>query len=192
MAATSRFDDLRLETSRLILRPPRLEDLDPWAAFMADAEAAHFIGGAMSRSTTWRALMTVIGSWHVHGFGMFSVIEKATGRWIGRVGPWQPEGWPGSEIGWSIVRDDWGRGFATEAAIVTTDWAFDHLGWTQIIHSIAPDNTASQQVARKLGSHNWGPGQLPPPYERDRVDIWGQTRELWRAGHTLRADADRR
>jgi RimJ/RimL family protein N-acetyltransferase len=185
MAVIAGFDDLQLETARLILRPPRLEDLDAWAAFMADPEAARFIGGTMSRSMTWRGVMTMIGSWHAHGFAMFSVIEKATGRWIGRVGPWLPEGWPGTEIGWSIVRDCWGRGFATEAAIATADWAFDNLGWTQIIHSIAPDNAASQQVARKLGSDNWGPGQLPPPYEHDRVDIWGQTRERWQANHQL-------
>lgn len=120
---------------------------------------------------------------------MFSVIEKATGRWIGRVGPWMPEGWPGSEIGWSIVRDCWGRGFATEAASVTADWAFDHLGWTEMIHSIAPDNTASQGVARKLGSHNRGPGQLPPPYDHDRVDIWGQTRAHWQARQARSTDA---
>ena len=34
---------------------------------------------------------------------MFSVIEKDSGRWIGRIGPWQPEGWPGTEVGWSLV-----------------------------------------------------------------------------------------
>jgi RimJ/RimL family protein N-acetyltransferase len=181
MAVTSPLYDLRIETTRLVLRAPRLEDLDAWATFMADPEAARFIGGAMSRSVTWRAIMTMIGAWHAHGFAMFSVIEKATGRWIGRVGPWMPEGWPGTEIGWAIVRDCWGRGFATEAAIAATDWAFDNRGWTQVIHSISPDNAASQQVARKLDSRNWGPGQLPPPYENDRVDIWGQTREHWRA-----------
>src|SRR5262249_35035856 len=113
---TSRtVDDLRVETPRLILRVPLLEDFDAWAAMMADAEAARFIGGTMSRAVTWRQVMMMIGAWHAHGFAMFSVIEKATGRWIGRVGPWMPEGWPGSEVGWAIVRECWGRGFATEA-----------------------------------------------------------------------------
>jgi RimJ/RimL family protein N-acetyltransferase len=177
----SAIKDLRLETPRLVLRPPRYEDLDPWAAMMADPETARFIGGTQPRALTWRGLMTMIGAWHAQGFAMFSVIEKSSGRWVGRVGPWMPEGWPGSEIGWAIIRECWGRGFATEAAIATADWAFDVLGWTEIIHSIAPDNIASQQVARRLGSRDRGPGQLPPSYERDPVDIWGQTREEWRS-----------
>jgi RimJ/RimL family protein N-acetyltransferase len=77
------------------------------------------------------------------------------------------------------VRDRWGRGYAGEGAAAATDWAFDRLGWTDIIHSIAPENHASQRVAEKLGSRNLGPGKLPAPFEHDRVDIWGQTREEW-------------
>jgi RimJ/RimL family protein N-acetyltransferase len=179
----SPLDELRLETPRLLLRVPRADDLDPLAAFMTDAEAARYIGGTMSRALTWRALMTMIGAWHAHGFAMFSVIEKSTGRWVGRLGPWMPEGWPGREIGWAIVRDCWGRGYATEGAIAATNWAFDTLGWTEIIHSIAPANVQSQRVAQKLGSRNLGPGRLPPPYQDDAVDLWGQSRDQWRARH---------
>jgi RimJ/RimL family protein N-acetyltransferase len=175
------FDDLRIETPRLLLRPPRLDDLDPLAEMMVDEEGARFIGGTSPRSVTWRALMTMIGSWHAHGFAMFSVIEKETGRWVGRLGPWMPEGWPGPEIGWAVVRDRWGRGYAVEGATATTNWAFDTLGWTRVIHSIAPQNRASQRVAEKLGSRLLGPGQLPAPFQNDSVDLWGQTREEWRA-----------
>ena len=79
MIAESTIKDLQLETPRLLLRPPRLEDLDPWAAMMADPETARFIGGMQPRAMTWRGLMTMIGAWHAHGFAMFSVIEKTTG-----------------------------------------------------------------------------------------------------------------
>lgn len=47
---------------------------------------------------------------------MFSVIEKKTARWIGRLGPWQPEGWPGSEVGWDLHPDAWGQGYAVAGA----------------------------------------------------------------------------
>jgi len=67
-----------------------------------------------------------------------------------------------------------------EGAVAAANWAFDTLGWSSVIHSIAPANLASQRVAQKLGSRNLGPGKLPPPYQDDRVDIWGQTREEWR------------
>lgn len=172
---------LRLETSRLLLRPTQREDFEPWAAFMADPESARFVGGVQPRAVAWRGLLTMAGAWAIQGYAMFSVIEKSSGRWIGRIGPWQPEGWPGSEIGWGIVRDRCGLGYATEAAAATMDWAFDVLGWTEVIHTIDVDNIASQAVARKLGAHNRGRGQLPPPYEAVVIDVWGQTKAEWRA-----------
>src|SRR5215210_75859 len=129
------LDHIQLDTPRLLLRPPRLGDLDAWTEMMADEETARYIGGAVPRALSWRAMMTIIGAWHTHGFAMFSVIEKTSGRWIGRLGPWMPEGWPGTEIGWALVRDTWGKGYATEGATAAADWAFDYLGWTDMIHS---------------------------------------------------------
>jgi RimJ/RimL family protein N-acetyltransferase len=69
-----------LETPRLILRPPREEDLDGWAALMGDEESARHIGGPMSRSAAWRTMSAMAGSWVLKGFGMFSVIEKDSGE----------------------------------------------------------------------------------------------------------------
>ncbi len=175
-----------LETPRLILRPPALEDLDGFAALMADPESARFIGGVMPRAVVWRGLCTMAGSWVLQGFAMFSVLEKATGRWVGRIGPWRPEGWPGPEVGWGLLREFWGKGYALEASIASIDWAFDHLGWTEVIHSIAPENTASQQLAQRLGSRLRGPGKLPPPYDTVPMEIWGQSREEWRQSSSSR------
>lgn len=174
-----------LDTERLILRPPEGQDLDAWAEMMAHPEAARFLGGPVPRSTTWRLLATMVGSWALSGFGMFSVIEKGSGRWLGRVGPWAPEGWPGTEIGWGLHPLAWGQGYAIEAASATIDWCFDELGWTEIIHSIAPENRASQQLAQRLGSTNKGPGSLPPPSNNIAVEIWKQTKAEWwsRANH---------
>jgi RimJ/RimL family protein N-acetyltransferase len=81
----------------------------------------------------------------------------------------------------AFKRSAWGKGYATEAAVAAIDWAFDALGWTDVIHSISPDNTASQLLAQRLGSVNRGPGQLPEPFAGERVDIWGQSREQWLA-----------
>jgi RimJ/RimL family protein N-acetyltransferase len=172
---------LQLETPRLLLRPTHPEDFEPWAAFMADPESARFVGGVQLRPVAWRGFLAMAGAWAIQGFAMFSVIEKASGRWIGRIGPWQPEGWPGTEIGWGIVRDRCGLGYATEGAAATIDWAFAELGWTEVIHTIDIANVASHAVARKLGSRNRGRGQLPAPYSDIVIDIWGQTKAEWLA-----------
>jgi RimJ/RimL family protein N-acetyltransferase len=172
---------LRLETPRLVLRPTQLEDFEAWAEFMSDDEATRFIGGRQPRSVAWRSFLTMAGAWSLQRFAMFSVVEKSSGRWVGRVGPWMPEGWPGTEIGWGIVRDRWCLGYATEAAAAAADWSLATLGWRDFIHVIDAGNLASRAVARKLGSRNLGAGRLPAPYDDAEVEIWGQTADAWRA-----------
>jgi RimJ/RimL family protein N-acetyltransferase len=168
-----------LETERLILRCPEERDLDGFAEMMADPEATRFLGGIASRTAVWRALASIAGSWTIRGYGLFSVVEKASGRWIGRVGPWAPEGWPGAEVGWGLHPSAWGRGYATEAAAACMEFAFDRLGWDDVIHVIDPGNAPSQAVALRIGSRNLRPGRLPD-IDVD-LDIWGQTRAEWRA-----------
>ena len=173
--------ELQLETERLILRPPRPEDLEPWCAFSADEETMRHLGGVQSRSVAWRGLCQVAGAWTIEGFSMFSVIEKASGRWIGRLGPWRPADWSGDEIGWGIFRPYWRRGYAVEGASAAMDYAVDVLGWDEIIHCIDPANLASQGVARRLGSRVLRLGRMPAPYDEHEVEIWGQTAQDWRA-----------
>lgn len=168
-----------LHTDRLILRPPVLQDFDAWAAFMADPESARFIGGVQPRAGAWRGFAMMAGAWALQGFAMFSVIERASGKWVGRLGPWQPEGWPGPEIGWGLARSAWGKGYAQEGASATIEWAFDRLGWSEIIHCIDPANEASKALAARLGSRLRGMGRLPAPFDGSSIEIWGQTREEW-------------
>jgi RimJ/RimL family protein N-acetyltransferase len=168
-----------LETERLVLRPPRAEDFDAWAINMADPEASRFIGGPQSRNAAWRGFACMVGSWSLNGFGMFSVIERDSGQWIGRIGPWQPEGWPGTEVGWALAREWWGRGYALEATVTAMDWAFDVLCWQEVIHCIAPDNSASQRLARRLGARVRERRRMPEPLDDWEVDIWVQDRARW-------------
>lgn len=169
-----------LFTERLILRPLAAEDFEDWAAFHADPFTMKFLGGVQERSAAWRGLCAMRGSWDITGFSMFALIERISGRWIGRVGPWQPEGWPGTEIGWGVAQAFAGKGYAYEAAVATIHYAVDVLGWTDIIHTIDPDNAGSIALAKRLGSTNRGPTQLPAPYAEARVDAWGQSAGDWR------------
>jgi RimJ/RimL family protein N-acetyltransferase len=129
-------------------------------------------------------MATMAGSWAILGFGMFSVIERASGRWIGRLGPWRPGGesggWPGNEVGWGLVRAAQGKGFAYEGAAAAMDWAFAALGWTDVIHCIDPNNTPSIALAERLGSKRLRVAHVPPPIDAE-IDIYGQSREQWRA-----------
>jgi len=170
-----------LVTERLILRPPGPEDFDGWAAFHAEEETMRFLSGVKSRSESWRGLCAMAGAWHIRGFGMFSMIRRDDGVWIGRTGPWQPDGWPGTEVGWGIRQAYAGQGYAREAAIASIDFAFDLLGWDEVIHTIDPANLGSIRLAERLGSRHRGPTRLPDPFADFPVDCYGQTRDQWRA-----------
>jgi RimJ/RimL family protein N-acetyltransferase len=174
------FDpNLRIETERLILRMPERGDFDQYAKLQADPDAARHIGGVLTRAAAWRKFLQMPGAWWLQGYAMFTVTEKASGEWLGQAGPWQPEGWPGTEVGWALKRAAWGKGYAREAAIATIDWAFHDLNWTEVIHSIDAENFPSRKLAERLGSRILRRANLPPPYEHMAVDIWGQSRDEW-------------
>ncbi|MFZ5636834.1 MAG: GNAT family N-acetyltransferase [Pseudomonadota bacterium] len=170
---------IQLETERLILRVPRIEDFERYAGFFGD-ESSRTIGGPHPRGDAWRRFLQMPGAWLVQGFGMFSVIEKSSGLWVGQAGPWRPDGWPGTEVGYAFHQDARGKGYCTEACVAAIDFAFDALGWEDVIHCIDEKNIASQNVARRLGSRNRGRGALPKPLDVHAIDIWGQTRDEWR------------
>ena len=170
-----------LQTERLTLRPLAIEDFPRWAEMMADPVASKFLGGVQPASTAWRGFMSMAGAWSLTGISMFSLIERDTGLWLGRIGPWTPHGWPGTEVGWGLHPDAQGKGYGVEAATATLDYAFDVLGWTDVIHCIDPDNTPSQRLAERLGSYNQGPTRMPAPFQDLPVDKWGQSRAEWRA-----------
>jgi RimJ/RimL family protein N-acetyltransferase len=172
---------LVLETPRLILRPPIAEDFDGFCEFHADEQTMKYLGGVVSKPEVWRRLRVVAGGWHLDGFHFFSVIEKSSSSWIGRIGPLYPFGWPEREVGWGLLSRFWGQGYAKEAAAICMDYVFDALDWERVIHTIHPENTASSAIAQSLGSYNQGPGRLPAPFADVPIEIWGQTREEWRA-----------
>jgi RimJ/RimL family protein N-acetyltransferase len=168
-----------LVTERLILRPPEAGDFENWAKFCAEEETMRFLGGVQQRAAAWRTMCMMRGAWDIRGFAMFSMIRRDTGEWIGRAGPWQPEGWPGTEVGWGVMQEHAGKGYVREAAVASVDYAFNILGWDEVIHTIDPENTASIRLAERLGSYNQGPTQLPAPLEQFRVDRYGQSKTEW-------------
>jgi len=141
-----------IDTPRLHLRKPTVEDLPPAQAFYA-TERSKFVGGPADHGESWRLAAMFLGHWMLRGYGLFTVVTRDTGRAIGLVGPWYPGDWPDHELGWQIWdTQDEGQGYATEAAKAARGWARTTLNWTRIVSYIAPENTGSIAVANRLGA----------------------------------------
>jgi len=142
-----------LSSDRLILRAPREGDLDAYAEMSADPDVMRFLGDGhvFTREESWRSLAFLIGHWHLRGFGMWCVARRGDDRMIGRAGFFQPEGWPGFEIGWTFARPAWGHGYATEAARCALRHGRDVMRRDEVISVIHPDNAASIRVAERIG-----------------------------------------
>jgi RimJ/RimL family protein N-acetyltransferase len=140
------------ETPRLLLRQFRADDLDAYARICADPEVMRWVGGqTFSRAEAWRHMAYLLGHWHLRGYGLWAVEEKASGRLIGRIGLYQPEGWPGLEVGWLLERAAWGQGYATEGGHTALEHGFRTLSAERIVSVIHVQNKASMQVAERLG-----------------------------------------
>ncbi|HEY7545328.1 MAG TPA: GNAT family N-acetyltransferase [Blastocatellia bacterium] len=142
-----------IETPRLLLRQFRESDIDSYAEMCADEEVMRYIGDgcALTRAEAWRNMAMILGHWQLRGYGLWAVEEKESGLLVGRAGFFNPEGWPGFEVGWLLGRPYWGKGFATEAARTALDYAFTQLDQTRVISLIRPGNLRSIRVAERLG-----------------------------------------
>jgi len=173
--------DLAVETERLILRRWRDTDVTPNTEMLSDPDGARFITAdgkpVVDEFVGWRNPAIMAGHWALHGFGLFVVEEKRTGRYVGRVGPWFPAGWPGFEVGWGIAKSFRGRGYAVEAATASIDWAFATFEVDKIVHLIRPENAASQKVAQRLGATIERQVEL----FGDAADLWVTRRDVWAA-----------
>lgn len=167
-----------IETQRLLLRMFRESDLDAYAEMCGDAEVMRYIndGQPLSREEAWRHMAMVLGHWQLRGYGLWAVEERESGEMAGRIGCWNPEGWPGLEIGWMLRRCFWGRGYATEGARAALYYAFMELQAAHVISVIHPRNLASIRVAERLGETFERQGKV----RGVDVSIYGLRREDWK------------
>jgi RimJ/RimL family protein N-acetyltransferase len=141
----------RLETPRLLLRGWEPEDADAHATMAADPEVMRFVGGVQTPAQSWRAMAQNAGHWVLRGYGPWAIERRDDGALLGRTGLWNPDGWPGLELGWVLARHAWGQGYATEAARAAMEWTWESLETERLISIIAPENAASIRVAERLG-----------------------------------------
>jgi RimJ/RimL family protein N-acetyltransferase len=179
-AALAQINGPVIETERLMLRPWRADDIAPNTAMLSDPGTARFITPDRKPVTEelvgWRNAAIMAGHWALYGFGMFVVEEKSSQRFAGRVGPWFPPTWPGFEVGWGVAKEFRGKGYAVEAARAAIEWVFANFEIDEVIHSIDPENAASQAVARRLGADIEGQTEL----FGHAADVWVTRRRRWR------------
>ena len=166
-----------LETQRLILRMFREEDFEQYARICADPEVTRYLGqgNALERWEAWRQMAMILGHWQLRGYGIWAVEERATGHLLGRIGLFNPEGWPGLELGWVLGRDYWGKGFATEGASKALEYAFTEMKQEKIISLIHPQNSGSIRVAERIGEKLVGSTDL---FGHETL-IYGIDRSSW-------------
>jgi RimJ/RimL family protein N-acetyltransferase len=139
----------RLTTDRLVLREYRMSDFDAFAAHLMDPSTAFL--GAQDRRTAWRIFGCNMGAWLLQGAGWWAIEHRESGTLVGNIGAFFRETWPEIELGWNTFRAHWGRGFASEAALEVTRYAFEVRRERRVTALIDPSNTASLRVAAHVG-----------------------------------------
>lgn len=144
---------MTLDTPRLTMRLPIESDVGPLHAIHIDPEAVRYVqlGAKPGITAAWMSLASVLGHWQLRGYGQWTVVEKTSGEVIGRVGLWNPAGWPGIELGWIIKRSRWRQGFAKEATRAALEWTWPHVATERVISMIHPDNVPSLRLAEAIG-----------------------------------------
>ncbi len=169
---------MRIDTERLTLRPYDLADHAPYCAMCSDPEVVRYLGGEpLSAEEAWNRILRYTGHWTLLGYGLFAVIEKASGRYVGETGiaDYHRGLGPGfddaGEAAWIFATRVHGRGYAHEAASAAHDWYAAHSGGSRTVCLIHPDNGASRALAAKLGYAAFGEttyrGQPALMLERD-------------------------
>ena len=146
---------VELETERLLLRPWRETDLEPFADLCADSEVMRYFPAVLSREESKALIERAVTKTRDDGFCFQPVEEKASGRFLGFVGlsrpVWDLPFTPCVEIGWRLARTAWGQGFASEAARTWLRFGYETLDLEEIVSFTAVQNTPSQAVMRRIG-----------------------------------------
>lgn len=164
-----------LRTPRLVLRGWRATDIGPYLKVSSHPDMAAHTPSPTTEAAVWSQTAFQIGHWAVNGFGMWVVEDRTTGQVLGRAGLYEAPGWPGLEVAWTIRRDRWGQGLATEAGAAALEYAFTVVGRDQIISIMTSVNVGSIQVAEKLGLTFDRTERI----QNGEYSIYAITREQW-------------
>jgi len=140
-----------IETPRLRLVPLHRRHFEAEAHFFA-SPASRTQGGPKPREGVWRVMAAMIGHWALEGCGYRAIERREDGAYCGRAGLWRPEGWPETELGWTLTAVGASEGLDVEALTALREDAWTTHGLTRLISLIAPQNHRARQLAERTGA----------------------------------------
>ena len=144
-----------IATPRLLLRPWNERDLPAFAAMNADVRVMEFMPKLLDRTESDALAARIVEHFNRHGFGFWAVEVPTVTSFAGFVGlsipRFQAHFTPCVEVGWRLAYEQWGHGYATEAARAAIDFGFTNAGLAQIVSFTVPDNLRSRRVMQRVG-----------------------------------------
>jgi 3-dehydroquinate dehydratase/shikimate dehydrogenase len=146
-----------ITTDRLILRPWKKEDLEPFAQLNSDPRVMQYFPGLLSHQESDELAKKISDCLQEKGWGFWAISLKKTDKFIGFIGlenvyftaPFTPA----VEIGWRLAFDSWGKGYATEGAKAALKYGFEKLNLKEIVSFTAVENARSRAVMKRIGMH---------------------------------------
>ncbi|MEM7498433.1 MAG: GNAT family N-acetyltransferase [Pseudomonadota bacterium] len=157
-----------LETERLILRGHVLSDFGPYERAFGEART-RYMGGPLGQRGAWASFCRDVAQWVLLGHGAWAVTGRDGGAFLGQVGLNRHPYFPETELGWLLVAEAEGHGYAGEAARIVRDWAYRERGITTLVSYIHRENAGSIALAERLGAR-LDPDAAPCPY--DDHGVW--------------------
>ncbi len=150
---TAPRDKWVVETDRLGFRKFELADLPALVEQRSDPDVNRYLGGTRLQNPEALAerIKFYINCYETHGFGMSAMFLKETGEMIGAAGLQPLENTGEIEVGYSLVKEQWGKGLGTEAALGWMDFGFTEKGLERIVAVAYVENAASRSIMEKLG-----------------------------------------
>jgi RimJ/RimL family protein N-acetyltransferase len=142
-----------LETDRLFLRIFRSDDWKYIHQYFSDEECMKYtLGRLLTEGESWRTMSSLTGHWILRNYGPYALEYKSDSHVIGYAGLYYPNDWPEPEIAWGLLREYWGKGFASEAVRAIKKMKSQYLPDLSLISMIHPENINSIQLAKALGA----------------------------------------
>ena len=143
-----------LETERLILKPTKQSDFDDLLALRSDPDVMKYTEqGVQTKEDIQDFLDITIPYQKKYGHDICSVFEKSSGIFVGQAGLFCASENKHSdiEIGFSLHKKYWGRGYGTELVKALIQWGFENLLVAKLVAFTDPENIASHRILQKCG-----------------------------------------